>query len=58
MQTGQVQIGERLLSAHQNENPIFGIDSVPFLATNFDDSEKLWVAAKPTIAKILDEHQT
>jgi len=55
VQTGQVQIGERLLSAHQNENPIFGIDSVPFLATNFDDSEKLWAAAKPTITKILDE---
>jgi TRAP-type C4-dicarboxylate transport system substrate-binding protein len=55
VQTGQVPIGERLLSAHQNENPIFGIDSVPFLATNFDASEKLWAAAKPTMEKILDE---
>jgi TRAP-type C4-dicarboxylate transport system substrate-binding protein len=55
VQTGQAPIGERLLSAHQNENPIFGIDSVPFLATNFEDSNKLWKAAKPTIEKILDE---
>lgn len=55
VQTGQAQIGERLLSAHQNENAVFGIDSVPFLATNFDDSKKLWEAAKPTIEKILDE---
>jgi len=55
VQTGQAPIGERLLSAHQNENPIFGIDSVPFLATNFEDSNKLWEAAKPTIEKILDE---
>jgi TRAP-type C4-dicarboxylate transport system substrate-binding protein len=55
VQTGQAPIGERLLSAHENENKIFGIDSVPFLATNFDDSEKLWAAAKPTVAKILDE---
>jgi len=55
VQTGQAPIGERLLSAHQNENPIFGIDSVPFLATNFEDSDKLWAAAKPTIEKILDE---
>ena len=54
VQTGQVPIGERLLSAHQNENPIFGIDSVPFLATNFDASEKLWAAARPTMEKILD----
>lgn len=54
VQTGQAPIGERLLSAHQNENPIFGIDSVPFLATSFEQSEKLWEAAKPTIERILD----
>lgn len=55
VQTGQAPIGERLLSAHQNENPIFGIDSVPFLASSFDASDKLWAAAKPTMEKILDE---
>ena len=55
VQTGQAPIGERLLSAHQNENPVFGIDSVPFLATDFAASRKLWEAAKPTIEKILDE---
>lgn len=49
VQTGQVPIGERLLSAHQNENPIFGIDSIPFLATSFDQADDLWEAAKPTM---------
>ncbi|MEO1248718.1 MAG: TRAP transporter substrate-binding protein [Pseudomonadota bacterium] len=55
VQTGQAPIGERLLSGHQNENPIFGIDSIPFLATSFEDSAKLWDAAKPTMEKVLDE---
>ncbi len=55
VQTGQAPIGERLLSAHENENPVFGIDSVPFLATTFDQSQALWDAAKPTFEKILDE---
>jgi len=55
VQTGQAPIGERLLSAHQNESPIFGIDSVPFLASSFDDAEKLWKAAQPTMEKVLDE---
>ena len=55
VQTGQAPIGERLLSAHQNENPIFGVDSIPFLATSFDDAEKLWKAAQPTIEKVLDD---
>ena len=53
VQTGQVPIGERLLSGHQNENALFGFDSVPFLATSFDDADKLWEAAKPTIEKTL-----
>jgi len=53
VQTGQVPIGERLLSGHQNENAIFGFDSVPFLATSFDDADRLWEAAKPSIEKTL-----
>jgi len=53
VQTGQVPIGERLLSGHQNENALFGFDSVPFLATSFDDSEKLWKVARPKIEKLL-----
>lgn len=55
IQTGQVSIGERLLSGHQNENVLFGFDSIPFLATSFDDSAKLWKAAKPALTKILDD---
>ena len=55
VQTGQAPIGERLLSAHQNENPIFGVDSIPFLATSFGDAEKLWKVALPTIEKVLDD---
>lgn len=55
IQTGQVQIGERLLSGHQNENAIFGFDSVPFLAPSFDDSTKLFAAAKPKLDDVLAE---
>ncbi|MCY3995544.1 MAG: TRAP transporter substrate-binding protein [Rhodobacter sp.] len=53
IQTGQVPIGERLLSGHQNENALFGLDSVPFLATSFDDAEKLWQVARPSLDKLL-----
>ena len=55
IQTGQVQLGERLLSGHQNENALFGFDSIPFLAPSFDDSDKLWKAAKPKIEELLAE---
>ena len=55
VQTGQAPIGERLLSGHQNENALFGFDSVPFMATSFDDAAKLWEAAKEPMTKLLDE---
>lgn len=54
VQTGQAQIGERLLSAHENENPIFGTDSIPFLATSYENSVKLYGAARPELDKLLD----
>ena len=53
VQTGQAPIGERLLSAHQNENVLFGFDSIPFLATSFDQHAKLYEAAKPALAELL-----
>ncbi len=54
IQTGQVPIGERLLSGHQNENALFGIDSVPFLATSFDDAARLWDVAEPAMSELLE----
>ncbi len=54
VQTGQAPIGERLISAHANENPLYGIDSIPFLATSFDASEKLWAAAREQLEAALD----
>ena len=55
VQTGQANIGERLISAHQNENPLYGVDSIPFLVSSFDEHEKLWEIAGPNVAAALDE---
>jgi TRAP-type transport system periplasmic protein len=53
VQTGQAQIGEVLMSLLENENPVFGADAVPFVATGFDASYKLWQAQRPVVEKIL-----
>jgi TRAP-type C4-dicarboxylate transport system substrate-binding protein len=53
VQTGQAPIGERLLSAHAKENPLYGLDSVPFLATSFADAAKLAKVAQPQIEAAL-----
>jgi len=49
IQTGQVPIGERFMSAHANEAPLLGWDNLPFIATSYDDNERLWQAARETV---------
>src|SRR5499427_6722050 len=53
VQTGQAQIGEVLISLHENEDPIYGVDVIPFLATSYPESMKLWQASRPAIEKKL-----
>jgi TRAP-type C4-dicarboxylate transport system substrate-binding protein len=54
VQTGQAQMGEVLISNHENEDPLFGLDVVPFLATSYDQARKLWAAQKPAMEKKLE----
>jgi TRAP-type C4-dicarboxylate transport system substrate-binding protein len=54
VQTGQAQVGEVLISLHENEDPLFGIDVIPFVATSFAEAKKLYAASKPAIEKKLD----
>jgi len=49
VQGGQAQIGEILLSGYSNEDPLFGLDSVPFLATSYSDAAKLWKASRKAV---------
>ena len=53
VQTGQAQIGEVLISLHENEDPIYGVDVIPFLAASYPESMKLWQASKAAIEKKL-----
>ena len=49
VQGGQAQIGEILLSGYSNEDPLFGVDSVPFFATSYAEAAKLWKASRRAI---------
>lgn len=54
VQTGQVPMGEILLSLLANENAIFAFDSNPFLADGYDKQRKLWTITRPYIEKRLE----
>jgi len=46
VQSGQVPIAEILISVLSNEDPMFGFDSVPGLISTYEQSFKLYLAAK------------
>ena len=50
---GSAPIGEILESLSSNEAAVYGLDSVPFLATGYDASKKLYAAQKPYLEKQL-----
>jgi len=54
VQTGQVPIGEVLISVLANESPLFAFDSIPFLANSYAKERTLWRAAQPYVEKRLD----
>ena len=53
VQSGQAQAGEILLANYANENPIYALDGVPFLATTYPEARKLYDASKPAMEKLL-----
>ena len=53
VQGGQAQMGEILLANFANENPIYALDGVPFLATGYGDAKKLYDASKAPMDKLL-----
>ena len=52
IQGGLVPAGEFIISGLANENPVFGVDSIPFLATSYADAKRLLEASKPVQQKV------
>jgi TRAP-type C4-dicarboxylate transport system substrate-binding protein len=51
VQGGQAQIGEILLVNFENEDALYGLDGIPFLATSYAESMKLYKASR----KVMEE---
>ncbi|MEM8580861.1 MAG: C4-dicarboxylate ABC transporter substrate-binding protein, partial [Pseudomonadota bacterium] len=52
---GLAPIGERLISALGNDDAIYEVDSVPFLASGFSDAKTLYEVSKPALIETLEE---
>ncbi|MBK9673846.1 MAG: TRAP transporter substrate-binding protein [Betaproteobacteria bacterium] len=49
VQGGQAQLGEILLVNFENEDPLYGVDGIPFLATSYGESLKLYKASRKAL---------
>ena len=49
VQGGQAQVGEILLVNFENEDPLYGVDGIPFLASSYAESLRLYKASKKAI---------
>ncbi len=53
VQSGQVQAGELLIVQFGNEDPIYEVSAIPFLADEYRKAKKLWDITKPITAERL-----
>ncbi|MBT0963953.1 TRAP transporter substrate-binding protein [Denitromonas iodatirespirans] len=56
VQAGQAQIGELLISSLSNEDPLYALDTVPFLASSYADAAKLWKVSRSAVESRLAKH--
>ncbi|MEX2476566.1 TRAP transporter substrate-binding protein [Marinobacter sp.] len=54
---GLVPIGELIMSRLANEDPLFEVDSVPYLASNYDEAWELWLASRDLLAQRLERQR-
>jgi len=51
----QVQIGEVFIGRLGNTDPVFKLDNIPFVATDFDSAKELYDASRPELVKALEK---
>ena len=55
VQSGQVQMGEIIISSLANEDALYEVDAVPFLANGFDAAAKLYEITRPYLEERLQK---
>ena len=53
VESGRVAIGGLIIGAHAMKDPVFGLDTVPFLATDVDQAWELYQVSKNALAYAL-----
>ena len=51
----KAEAGEVIMSSLQKEELLFGMDSLPFIVSGYDDAKRMWAAARPAVEQAMDK---
>jgi TRAP-type transport system periplasmic protein len=52
---GKAEAGEVIMSSLEKEELLFGLDSLPFIVSGYDDAKRMWAASRPAVAKSMEK---
>ena len=55
VRNGKAEAGEVIMSSLQKEELLFGMDSLPFIVSGYDDAKRMWAAARPAVEQAMDK---
>jgi TRAP-type C4-dicarboxylate transport system substrate-binding protein len=55
VRAGRAGAGEVMMSSLAREHLIFGLDSLPFIVSDYDDAKRMWDASRQAVEKALAE---
>lgn len=50
---GRAEAGEVIMSSLEKEELLFGLDSLPFIVSGYEDAKRMWQASRPAVEKAL-----
>lgn len=55
VRNGKAEAGEVIMSSLEKEELLFGMDSLPFIVSGYDDARRMWAASRPAVEKAMDK---
>jgi TRAP-type C4-dicarboxylate transport system substrate-binding protein len=55
LKTGEIEIGEVLMSSYAKDLPVLSMDTVPFIVRSWSDARKMWASSRPLVADLLSK---
>jgi TRAP-type C4-dicarboxylate transport system substrate-binding protein len=54
VRNGKAEAGEVIMSSLEKEELLFGMDSLPFIVSGYEDARRMWNAARPAVERAMD----